>query len=431
MKFNKRLKPIALFFVILALLVGISVFLVKSILGSGAATSTSTGDPIQDDALYLVNLIETTHPAFLFGQPEGYEAVKNEFLSHAKEDLTLDQFKILASTYLTSLHDGHTRIGLSNTKQLDIDWQYKAGALWLVDENKLKTDQKVTAIGGIPIARVLQTVDQLIPAENDSALLLNYEGYSKGTQILEYAGAIVDDTVMIEVTDKEGQIQLLEIELTNIDEYSWQNNSVSTKKINEDTLLVNMGICEENRELEAAVDFLEKGVKSGAKRVIIDVRNNPGGNSNACEKLLKAIGKRGGSYGCMIRYSPLASKQRGYSKSSGSNVYDNNPNTAVNSDTELFVITNERTFSSATMLATLTKDGNLGKIVGQPSSNAPTAYGDVLHYNLPYTKFQGGVSHKKFTRPAGVTANDKSLTPDYLLSSDEDPIAFILTLPME
>ena len=431
MKLKKLLNPVGIVFIVFALIIGISLFLTKGHLGSGASAPASTGDPLQDDALYLVHLIETTHPAFLFGPPEGYEVVKNDFLSHAKGDLTMDQFKIMASVYLTSLHDGHTRIGLSNTPQLDIDWQYRSGALWLVDENKLKTDQKVTAIGGVPLATVFQTVDQLIPAENDSALLLNYEGYSKGRELLKYAGALVEDSVMIEVTDKEGQVQLLEVPLISTDEYSWQNYSVSTKKISEDTLLVTMGICEENQELEAAADFLKKGVQDGAKRVIIDVRNNPGGNSNACEKLLEAIGKRGGSYGCTIRYSPLANRQRGYSQSSGSDVYDNNPNTAINSDTELFVITNERTFSSATMLATWVKDGNLGKIVGQPSSNSPTAYGDVLNFNLPYTKFQVRLSHKQFTRPAGVTDNDRSLTPDYLLPSDEDPIAFILKLPVK
>ncbi len=428
MHFKKKAHPIAIIFLIFAIIIGITTYLVGTNSNSKALTFEPTGDPFQDDALYLVNLIETSHPAFIKGQPEGYAEAKDLFLNQAKGELSDSTFKFMVNTFLTSLHDGHTQLSWYVGKQLDIEWQYSKGHLYLLDEVGRLTDQRITAIGGVSDKDLFTIIDQLVPAENESALLLNYENYANGERVLEYANAQISDSALVELTDNSGNSILKEYPFVNKSNKDWQNNRVSTKTLNSNTLLITMGICEENQELDQAISTLKNSMNNGTKRVIVDLRNNPGGNSNACTQLLDAMGKRGGSYGCTIRYSPLAKDQRGYSQSKGYETYDNDPSTAVNSDIELFVITNERTFSSATMMATWTRDGGLGKIVGQPSSNSPNSYGDVLYFTLPNTKFEGSLSHKQFIRPAGLGNKETSIIPDFLLDSQEDPIAFILKL---
>ena len=50
----------------------------------------------------------------------------------------------------------------------------------------------------------------------------------------------------------------------------------------------------------------------------------------------------------------------------------------ANEDVQLIVLSDHITFSSATMLCVWVRDGKLGKIVGEPSTNKPNSYGDIL-----------------------------------------------------
>ena len=68
-----------------------------------------------------------------------------------------------------------------------------------------------------------------------------------------------------------------------------------------------------------------------------------------------------------------------------------------NDDLSLHVLTNENTFSSAQMLAVWVSDGDLGTLVGRPSANSPSSYGDVVRFQLKNSKILGQVSHKKWT----------------------------------
>jgi hypothetical protein len=120
-----------------------------------------------------------------------------------------------------------------------------------------------------------------------------------------------------------------------------------------------------------------------------------GGNSNVGEELLAAMEMTPPSYGCYVCHSDLSKKLRGGSASGKVICYKPDPSTAQrNKDVELVVLTDRLTFSSATMLGVWVRDGDLGVIVGQPSSNAPTYYGDMLSVHLPVSNINLNVSCK-------------------------------------
>ena len=70
-----------------------------------------------------------------------------------------------------------------------------------------------------------------------------------------------------------------------------------------------------------------------------------------------------------------------------------------NPDVDLVVLTDEGTFSSATMLAVFVRDGKLGTLIGRPSSNKPNHFGDILYVQLENTGAFCTVSHKQWQRP--------------------------------
>lgn len=90
----------------------------------------------------------------------------------------------------------------------------------------------------------------------------------------------------------------------------------------------------------------------------------------------------------------------------------------ANEDVQLIVLSDHITFSSATMLCVWVRDGKLGKIVGEPSTNKPNSYGDILMFQLENSGLVMSVSYKKFTRPDSSN-NEDMLVPDVQTSSED------------
>lgn len=81
---------------------------------------------------------------------------------------------------------------------------------------------------------------------------------------------------------------------------------------------------------------------------------------------------------------------------------------------QVYFLQGQNTFSSANYLLTTIKDNALFPILGTPTSQKPTCFGDVLPVRLPLTNIQGFVSHSYFIRPNEEDKTD-SLTPDIFI----------------
>ena len=120
-----------------------------------------------------------------------------------------------------------------------------------------------------------------------------------------------------------------------------------------------MNTCDVNQNLEAQVE--EQESDPGRVHVIIDVRDNRGG-FGGMHKIVKAMGMNP-KLRRYIRYSDLASKQRNV-RSEGFMQYDPDKTKAKrNENIQLVVLTNEITYSSATMMAVFVQDGYLGTVI--------------------------------------------------------------------
>lgn len=168
-----------------------------------------------------------------------------------------------------------------------------------------------------------------------------------------------------------------------------------------------------------AVRAIEEAIEFGARKFIVDLCSNGGGNSHAGVRLLSAMGISPPRQGIINRISPLLLENHqvfrplswfgiGYLHWVGGVDMVRNPN-----DVFVSVLTNGDTFSSATDMATWVQDGGFGNVVGSPSRNAPTSFGDILQFTLPYTGFVGHVSFAHFLRP-DVNADQTTLWPDIL-----------------
>lgn len=71
------------------------------------------------------------------------------------------------------------------------------------------------------------------------------------------------------------------------------------------------------------------------------------------------------------------------------------------------------------MLTTI-KDNHLFPIIGTPTSQKSTCFGDVLPVELPFTGTKGYISHSFFERPDVRRNEEDYLCPDFHISISMD-----------
>lgn len=376
-------------------------------------------EEIKEDVEYIINIMESTHPIFLEEVPEKYYIAKDELLAASDEAMTVGELQYKVSRYLASINDGHTTLWWTENMFLDIDWKYIDGNLYLLDDDKKLTNKVITKIGDVDIDKIVENIKVTFPAENYIAVAKNIEIFSKSKLLLGNAG--VDCTKNILLTlNNEDEEEILDIQFRNGTKYKYVDTGIYSKVIDESIAYIRLGTCEVNSKLETVLEDIEKYKNDGIKDYIIDVIDNQGGTSEAPSMLLKALNMEPGSYGSVIRFSPLAQEQLGYLRKNGYVKYESN-NKAVKSDyINLYILTNEVTFSSAQMLAVWVSDGNLGKIIGRPSSNMPSNYGNVLNFQLKNSKLLGQISHTKWIRPDISKNKERVLEPDIYVEYGDD-----------
>lgn len=171
--------------------------------------------------------------------------------------------------------------------------------------------------------------------------------------------------------------------------------------------------------------------------LIIDLRQNGGGNSVLGEKLIGYITTKpfrmgGGSlwkvsdeYKDFIRKQATSNKvyqsgsfQNYLNKSTGEMIKGFNPKAVAPPKNKLVytgkvcVLIGPNTFSSANMLANAIKDYQLATLIGEPTGEPGNDYGELYWTNLPNTQLRFYSCVKQFIRANGNAEDNDPILPD-------------------
>ena len=387
-----------------------------------ATDTLLTKEQVTEDRNLAIQFVEDAHPYFIVQKDHSaYEQACRNYMNAASEAMSVGDFQAATAEYLCFFEDGHTRIRWSEDEYLDMEQVYQDQNTYRID-NGIVSDRSVVEIGDVPIENIYKTIDHIFPAENDMARQINRGTYITGRNILELAGVITQEAdgiaESVTVTYSDGSTEECTFYKPEEDPDSEYEPPVNTWQMDGDIFVVNFVECVDDANLKSIADELEKAVKQGCNKVIIDARGNGGGNSNACKRLLGAMGMKGPGYDMLIRFSDEASEQVGYLRDSGTFRWNGSAKCTVNDNVRLVVLCDRYTFSSATMLCVWVRDGKLGTIIGEASSNTPSSYGDILYMSLPNSHILATVSHKQFIRP-DENNTERALTPDIQTNPDE------------
>ncbi|AZR73027.1 hypothetical protein BBF96_06215 [Anoxybacter fermentans] len=424
-----------LLFILLLLVINITSVIAQE--GEEESEKLLPPEKLQEDLNFIISTLRDVHPALNEGPLlNAFNERAKAALAHINHPMTRFDFYLLAGDLVNSLKDAHTLLWIKSNRRLPLMFRWVNDGIVIVGKPGLpiqKGDQLIR-LGGLAPEELLEKLRILIPAENDFWIKRMGERYLISDFFLKSFKLLTpDETVKLTLKHANGEIYTIELPLKTTQAklnykpkrhwFGWKLNTEYGYG------LFWLDKCENTPEYKKAVDEFFTAVKeSGIKRIAIDVRYNSGGNSRVINAFLKYLpAKTIHEFRSEIRFSPQAIEKRGYSKlfplfrAIYKLLWNNKSNTPRPSDPNLifngkvFVLTSWQTFSSGNWIAVLLKDNKLATIVGEPTGNAPSSFGDILIFETPNLQLKFSVSHKYFARPNPKADFANTLKPDVFI----------------
>lgn len=389
-----------------------------SIAAAQNATELSRDDRWREDLKYLAVELPKRHKNLFFKITREQFDREIAKISEAVPKLTDSEVKLALWRLAATIGDAHTRIQYGKEKTYPVVlYQFPDGvfAAATTEESRAMLGARLVKIGKVEVERAKEAVRSLIPVENESWFKQQFPNYLTDPEILYLLKILPDrdegDFTFRDRKGKQFSVKLrpvsvkdqvkwirpfdspagaLPLYLRNPELFYWREYFADSK-----TLYLNYRRCA-NMGSQPFKVFAEKLLKimdeNPVERLVIDLRQNGGGNSTIFDPFISALSKRAD----------------------------------VNRTGRLFVLVGRGTFSSAYLNALRLKKETKAILVGEPTGQRPNAYGEVRTMTLPHSKLLVQYSTKFFK-----TMNDDppSLAPDVLVErsswdyvSGRDPV---------
>lgn len=433
-----------------------------------ASSQYLDGNKYQKDLLLYSKTFELSHPYYANKKHvrELRKETKKLYQAFAEVD-DIKTFRCGLQALTSHLNDGHSQVASGLSKELIypiyimFDTKDSGYLLAVEDDYKEALGKRITKVNGNPISDLMARGQKLISGDNaifkNSQLsqMLQMEafwemcGYDNDEIVLTF-----EDNTSVTIPACTGHglvIEQLDMAFdspTALKEVPFYYDVIDSLSI----CYLQFNMCYDSLnypQLGQRFDDFVEGMMAeienkSIQTLVVDVRNNGGGNSGLCDLLLSYLTDydKMKNVGCKVRMSELLLKHQpnlaGVELNDGTkpdfgDVFDyweikrENPEEAASAHRinynpnkifkgNVIFISGRGTFSSAGLLLTLVRDNNIGTIIGETSGHRPSHYGDVLRFNLPNTDTNATVSCRHFTRPNENLNNEIELVPDVVLN---------------
>lgn len=388
---------------------------------------------LHQDLEALLQTITEVHPAAFEGLPaavaEAAAAAKAQF----EQPLDRGGCARVLARVLVPLHDAHTALALprsGETIALPFAWLAE-GLVVTADAGDLRRGDAIEALAGRGSGELMKLLAAHVPAENEHWLRHQAPGLLADLGILRFLGLCekAPVAVRIERDGKRIDVRVLAGPLPDPGGKAlpWVRHEIDAKH---SLGVFTLDRCTVDETYREALDAFFTAVREAkVTRIAVDLRANSGGNSGVVDEFLRYIDVESyASFSGDVRWSAAALQQR---KEAGQVRFEaaranrrRNVRFEAPFAGELLVLTGPGTFSSGNWFATVVQDNRLGKIVGEPTGNAPSSFGDILSFTLPNSGLAYTVSFKRWIRPDPARDPAACLEPDVAVPRTRQSVCF-------
>lgn len=390
------------------------------------ATTQVSSNAWREDLRYLARELPSHHVNAFHAVSREAFAGEVARLDAAIPGMNGDQVLVGLMRIVALVGDGHTHLDLPPTFL-----RYPIELQWFGDELRVIAAQapyhaavgaRVLAIGSMPLQEVMGQAMQLVPrGENDGRTRLTATMQLTSPEVLHGLGAIADrNNAPFTFQLENGERATMSLSPAGLGDFSTWRMATGEKpplylqRLNEpwwtellpDAQTVYFSFTRyppdaEFRERAAALAKLLD--ESHARRLVIDLRRNGGGDLDQFRRLLLPILKA---------------------------------RAAINRKGGLFVITGPGTFSAATVNALDLRNEANAIIVGGPTGMRPTHYGEHGEFRLPNSGFRVSYStqyHRFGAETDSAVVPDRTIEPTWTeFRAGRDPVMeWILSLKQD
>ncbi|MCH4886227.1 hypothetical protein EZV73_01540 [Acidaminobacter sp. JC074] len=414
-----------------------------------------TKDEIIKDIQCLINTIEAVHPNPYYNSDE--KRIK-EMFSQAYEDVyddmtELDVFKVIGPL-VTSLNDGHTSVfpGQVYDKYIGSGKSFMPLDVHMVDgelvikhvlsKSNLNQGDQVLSINGASASELTRVMMDYISSEDKT---LKHELVS--VYFRAFLWMLFKMEKDFDITYKRDhevyKTHLKGIDynqlVTALDDLSPNTGQVSFEITDNMGLMTFESFTDFDQSEDLVHGYFDELIKRDIKHLIIDLRNNSGGDSRYGEALLKRLYDK--PFRQFSKVNIKVSDQvkdyyknndfiRDYYKSYDENILTQVENAKVGTMIsvagkyiephsarylgQVYLLTSGKTYSSASSFVSAFHDYELGQIIGQSPAGYSNSYGDIYMFTLEHSGLEVCVSHKYHIRPNGDEELNKIIPHIYM-----------------
>ena len=397
-----------------------------------AGNKILSADEMAEDLEFVIGVLGDVHPQTYHGFSKEQQKLIESLRARITEPMEAGKFYFIINEIFFSMKDGHTYINsLKNNQNRFID----SNLVWLQEGlyvtnngDKLKQGDKIIAISGRSVDELLSELTHIIPSENLHSVQYKAGNILTREAYLGQLNLIRNNNVdyLVERGNSELTVEMPLISKSkNISKRTskpWVRFEIDEK--------LSLGIftldsCRYNDEYKKKLkNFFTDVKKHNIQHVAVDVRKNGGGNSQVVNEFLSYLAlAKYKTFSGEVRFSKATAQQRNTPKNRGYMKPFVRLNTTKNRkcrnqklifNGKLYILVSARTFSSANWFAVIVKDNKLGTVIGEPTGNQPSHYGDILQFQMPNTGFRFNCSFKKWIRPDTRNDPEDGLYPDVM-----------------
>ncbi len=426
---------------------------------------------MKQDITGLVEKIKYTHPnPYYYRSENDWKKYLDSVQNNLPETLSEFDFWRKIDQILIFMNDAHTR---SYPTKFYNEYVKNDGLFfpfsienrdgnYFVSKNYSKQviapDEKIMAINGISIKEIIAKLKLHSSKELD---YLDEKYVTSSFTYYLWRAYDLKSPYKIELSDEKGQSRKIEINGLLAKDFPKEKEDkkveICTFSIVKDSIALLTIKDFDSEKRSYFKKFYRKSFKRinklKIKNIIIDVRNHDGGDSRYGEDFAKYFAdkpfrissktiwkvnpefKSGFTQMYIPKVMRWAKFLYGINKHTKAiwNTKDNElavvnnklikpKRSALKYKRNIYVLTDNYTFSAGSMFAGMVKDYQLGTIIGQPTGNLSSFYADpFMWYQLPNSKITFQVSTSLEVRPNGIL-DTESILPDILIKDKEDAL---------
>jgi len=365
-----------------------------------------------EDLEFLKEKYEKIHYSAIDGLSDEFLAQYTYEIENLSTAPTMLEVWQAASKVTHTLRDGHAEVYSNiDERRFKIPYSMENGTVFLTIKDE---KYKVTAINGVSIDDLKKNAYERLSYENDLYKEYQFLSYLSGRESnLRLLGSPIFENYTVSY-EQDGKIESTQFEPTTA--ASPSNKEFVSYEIDKEN---NVGIltldkCIYNDHYKKVLeDFFIKVKENHVTNIAIDLRNNGGGSSQVANEFIRYLDVETiqdfTSYYRLKSFHAKSPFETIHNKRVKDMLYNGN----------VYVLTSPYTFSSAMNFSVLLQDNGLAKVIGEPSGNKPSSYGEIATFLLPNTKLYFTVSIAYSERPDKELKDEPYQTPDYYIEANK------------